>query len=1675
MYNPYVSIMGYSQNSPFKNNPYLNIRGNSITMHNTNIPLLLQPMKKGKKIGKAKLGIPFDKNPYLFPSADSVMEIPIAQKGGFNWQQPISRPSSESTSIQLYNPYIQSIQNTATTGQTKEQMDASSKAMGKGKQTEERLKQQRIAERKTAVLAKDKKQPFLLPTGENKTYDQMDFREKRYVDGKALEQRFRINENDEAWYDDYINPLNWIGSMAGTLGTASYEAKQSDSNLPYLSAIGIPLIAGATGFDPLGSTMKVPGKVTQSMKSGLLSNAYKLNPLALKEAQETMLVRARPVGQNPYINMTTAYEKGLSNGTRKKDWIMEEISNISKGYSPDRANILGREKYYGQWFADNPSNLDFYINPGTTNFEDNVQIEILKTRVPKTEASKYSVKNFEDAKPLSRLHDEEYILPKDMVQSLDRFSIKDLNKLQEEYKQINTPHWLKGYNKKVPKSVPMYEEYFRNLQTNNTKLQKLVASKKITHDDYIKQSELYAQELHKSLGLGEKLGSGTYGTVFELADNPSKVIKLGQPYGNKWTPELIEELKSIKQNANIAIPEDVQYFKIPSEWENKGYGPNTKEVVTMPNLNKTSAERLNLNKRDRYAYFLKQARQLRDKGIKLDVENPENFKFNEAKNVFDIYDVNPGHINNPAAYMRYIKDKTQRRLLDNMLYKQGGPVDPPNYKLLFKPIGRNTSESTSIGINPINIKQIDEERFRKQFITNRPKETINVAKKSTPYSEAVRIQKNQQFAATNPYTQIDQQGNLSRQQWDRSMIGEADKYTPAAKIDRGLDAAVTGLEAAGYLEGAGAIGKAFGKEVMSALAESTQSGLLSNAYKLNPWAFKPDPKAYYRGIGRTGLDDAINSRVLRTANETGNYGDNLYMAKDFRTARGNYSRNQSYGRGDPFSDDFVMIQPKDSKSYIAEIPHKNVPNVVDQGFAVYNKNSIPVSDVKLYGQHWLKGYKEIKVPQKQFKSEIDWARWNKEIPENTNKDVWWNGKGYQSTPPSSQEVISISSGMDAVLAKQPGYNSHLFKKQGYVPPTTDPRLMATQGNINSNSVTQGNIGSVTYSANPSTQTGINIPNSLRNIEPTDYNFINMGENPIKGQGYAVDPEDYVGGLSNPEWRTDTGNTVGKWLNQNRVKDGDAITTYLSNPSTQTSTFGNIRNKLFGSKSDIGSKSEIDWSKWNSDIPNNKTLMSEYNTIEKKFKADGTWMKNPDGSAFQGTPEQFVQQNSKNFKKAFPNGYLSAYRGSQSFEPTLTKSLRGNSEDQILFGATNKETAESYASNFGYNLDHLFKDIGKKPEFFHPNKNVTSIYTGYIEDVNPGMYEYAVRKDLSTVIGDGAGDNWRNVESNTVLEWLKNKGRYYRDGLDFSQKVNKVSTDDMANYMIKNKVPIGIAKRTKDSYGTYADPGDILMTNSKVAKPKSLRYNNGMFDMTNPNIYKALLPPVVGAGILQQKQKGGLIKAQDGGSIDDSDEIWNLLFSEDDESKEEDNKPIGSIWNQVSTVAQSEKDDTESIRQRERYIQNYNSQQFGNGDNKAQYAYNFFKSRGLASHQAAGIVNNLIQESGNFRDDVIDFSVTGDNTLKDKGYGIAQWRGPRKENFLNFANQNGLNPYSLDSQLMFVEKEAKERGDWDKLLQTRDIADATHNFNYNYEVSADSRNPALKYMRLKHTNKYNIWE
>ena len=90
----------------------------------------------------------------------------------------------------------------------------------------------------------------------------------------------------------------------------------------------------------------------------------------------------------------------------------------------------------------------------------------------------------------------------------------------------------------------------------------------------------------------------------------------------------------------------------------------------------------------------------------------------------------------------------------------------------------------------------------------------------------------------------------------------------------------------------GLVGSGIGKGVVSGTKDlgkflGTDSGVLSNTYKINPWAFKANPEAYYRGIGEAGYKDAIESGVLRTnrnPNWTSSPGDSPYFfnGKNFK-------------------------------------------------------------------------------------------------------------------------------------------------------------------------------------------------------------------------------------------------------------------------------------------------------------------------------------------------------------------------------------------------------------------------------------------------------------------------------------------------------------------------------------------------------------------------------------------------------------------------------------------------------------------------------------------------------------------------------------------------------------------------------------------------------------------------
>ena len=257
---------------------------------------------------------------------------------------------------------------------------------------------------------------------------------------------------------------------------------------------------------------------------------------------------------------------------------------------------------------------------------------------------------------------------------------------------------------------------------------------------------------------------------------------------------------------------------------------------------------------------------------------------------------------------------------------------------------------------------------------------------------------------------------------------------------------------------------------------------------------------------------------------------------------------------------------------------------------------------------------------------------------------------------------------------------------------------------------------------------------------------------------------------------------------------------------------NIDNILNFFKSSKPFKSEINWAKWNKEIPNNSELMKEYNAIEKTSKANKSWMKNPDGSAFKGTPEQFVQQNSNNFKKAFPN---------------VIKDDLGNV--QYNYHGTPNELK-----------DNMFKEHFSEGKLYGhgfyttPKKDYALSYAQKRNNNSPNqkvyeLYQNANKKQKLTSVMEKSDERFKN--------FLKENPKGSKD-FDKKFKVFMKEEDDLfEKYYDPNDFKL------KQGFD-YFKPNDLEQVVPYSNYPKSTIGNNGMFDMTNPNIYKALIPAAI---------------------------------------------------------------------------------------------------------------------------------------------------------------------------------------------------------------------------------------
>ena len=293
------------------------------------------------------------------------------------------------------------------------------------------------------------------------------------------------------------------------------------------------------------------------------------------------------------------------------------------------------------------------------------------------------------------------------------------------------------------------------------------------------------------------------------------------------------------------------------------------------------------------------------------------------------------------------------------------------------------------------------------------------------------------------------------------------------------------------------------------------------------------------------------------------------------------------------------------------------------------------------------------------------------------------------------------------------------------------------------------------------------------------------------------------------------------------------------------------------------KSEINWRQWNKEIPDNPQLMQEYNTIEQKAKANNTWMKNPDGSKFQGTPEQFVQQNSQNFKKAFGNSKLVNPDGS----PTIQ--YHGSAKKFDTFDESKFQLGDSGYSGRGI--------------YTTPDKNKASSYSLSSKSIHKdGNHEPTVYELY------GQGNNPISAED------LINQKKEY-DLFNFHRQKNWRGDVPLEEQMLDYDVAIRNQTRGIERVSPWNQANELVFPTNKQLK--SAIGNNGMFDMNNPNIYKSLLPIILGAaGLSQQNEEQDTQKYQSGGAIMKTQKKKGLQkYQDSGYTKAPYNDPFASIF------------------------------------------------------------------------------------------------------------------------------------------------------------------------------------
>jgi len=182
------------------------------------------------------------------------------------------------------------------------------------------------------------------------------------------------------------------------------------------------------------------------------------------------------------------------------------------------------------------------------------------------------------------------------------------------------------------------------------------------------------------------------------------------------------------------------------------------------------------------------------------------------------------------------------------------------------------------------------------------------------------------------------------------------------------------LESAGIFDPIDWITGAVGTKALTGAAKTflPEGMKMPEVYKYNPWAFKPNPNAYYRMIGKEGYKDALESGVIRAKQNAAHW-----EAGKLIEGSPNYEKPY-FSIGKPWDKNLVPGKPHMGYKgpYMTEVIPDEISfmkndinpsnNIGTPKSTLYTNNP----NLKFYKEHWLQGYKE--VPKKQKGGSTNW-------------------------------------------------------------------------------------------------------------------------------------------------------------------------------------------------------------------------------------------------------------------------------------------------------------------------------------------------------------------------------------------------------------------------------------------------------------------------------------------------------------------------------------------------------------------------------------------------------------------------------------------------------------------------------------------------------------------------------